>query len=499
VAKEKSDISKDSFNLPASMGNVWKICAGLGLLGVAGAGFGMFSDPKRAAFSWLFGFYVSLTIALGSLFFVIVQRLVGAHWSVTVRRTAEFLASGLPVLAVLWVPILLLAPHLFPWLNEHGHGGGHGGHEEHKVGALVLVGEAHAAQHGEGAPHAAAPADAKSAAPTGHGQGTGAGAGTHDGQGQHKAEHPGQPHGKGEAVHAGHGALGDPHDLEHAELLEKKKPYLNKSFFMIRAVGYLAIWAILGSVFFAFSVREDRDKGVAWTLKAQRWAPVSMILFAFSLTFAAFDWLMSLDPTWPSTIFGVNIFATSVVSALSTLIVVTMALRSTASIQKAINTEHYHDLGKLLIGFVSFWAYISFSQFMLIWYAALPEETPFYHKRWDVGPWSTVSLVLVVGHFVFPFFFLLSRNVKRNLGMLRLGALFILLVHIVDMYWFVMPNVAYNTGVDPNGFAPSWMDAAALVGVGGVYFAYVFYRMTKYPIIPINDPRLARSLAFQNA
>ncbi|MBL8613659.1 MAG: hypothetical protein JNL38_40340 [Myxococcales bacterium] len=482
MAKEQLDVSKESFNLPASWGNVWKICAGLGLLGLAGAGFGMFSDPKRAAFSWLFGFYVFLAIALGSLFFVIVQRLVGAHWSVTVRRTAEFLASGLPVLAVLWVPILLLAPHLFPWLGDHGHGGGHD--TPHVVGQLEIVPAAHAAQHGDAPKPAdhAAPAKAPAAA------------GGHDAKGgSHGAATA------GDAAHAGHGALGDPHDLEHAELMEKKKPYLNKSFFMIRAVIYLAIWSLLGSMFFAFSAREDREKGVAWTLKAQRWAPVSMILFAFSLTFAAFDWLMSLDPAWPSTIFGVNIFSAAVVSALATMIVVTMALRGSAAYAKAVNTEHYHDLGKLLIGFVCFWAYISFSQFMLIWYAALPEETPFFHKRWDVSIWSQVSLALIVGHFVFPFFFLLSRNVKRNLGMLRLGALFILVMHVVDMYWFVMPNVAYNTGIDPNGFAPSWMDAAALIAVGGIYFGFVFYRMTKYPLIPVGDPRLARSLAFQNA
>jgi hypothetical protein len=275
--------------------------------------------------------------------------------------------------------------------------------------------------------------------------------------------------------------------------MEKKAPYLNKNFFLARAVVYLVIWSLLGWNFFKFSVRQDNDKGVAWTLTAQRWAPAATIFFGFSLTFAAFDWLMSLEPAWFSTIFGVYIFATAVVSSLATLIVVTMALRDAGPLAKVVTTEHYHDLGKLLFGFNVFWAYIGFSQMMLIWYAALPEETPWYHMRWDNGPWAGVSLTILIGHFVLPFFFLISRNVKRRLPMLRLGAMWMLLMHVVDIYWFVMPSFGQEN------FTVSWIDAACLLGVGGVYLAAVFYQMAKHPLIPVGDPRLARSLAFQNA
>ncbi len=483
VASKKTNISKESYALPASWQNAWKICAGAGAVGLAAAGFGMTTDAKRFAFSYLFAFYVFLTIALGALFFVIIQRLVGAHWSVTVRRTAEFFASALPAFAVLFLPIVLNMGHLFPWLGGHGGHGEHGG--EHPVGQTsLIIGEAHAAQgHGEKAEakpagdHAAAPAAHGAAAPAAHGAAAPA------------AHGPAAAH----AARAAHAGAPDPVALEHAELMEKKAPYLNKNFFLARAVVYLVIWSLLGWNFFKFSVRQDNDKGVAWTLTAQRWAPAATIFFGFSLTFAAFDWLMSLEPAWFSTIFGVYIFATAVVSSLATLIVVTMALRDAGPLAKVVTTEHYHDLGKLLFGFNVFWAYIGFSQMMLIWYAALPEETPWYHMRWDNGPWAGVSLTILIGHFVLPFFFLISRNVKRRLPMLRLGAMWMLLMHVVDIYWFVMPSFGQEN------FTVSWIDAACLLGVGGVYLAAVFYQMAKHPLIPVGDPRLARSLAFQNA
>ena len=132
---------------------------------------------------------------------------------------------------------------------------------------------------------------------------------------------------------------------------------------------------------------------------------------------------------------------------------------------------------------------------MLLWYAALPEETSWYHNRWDYQPWASVSMVLLLGHFVLPFFWTISRNFKRNLGRLKLSAALLLVMHVVDMYWFVMPN--YLLGKE--GFAFSWIDLACLCAVGGVYGAFVFHRMTKYSLVPVGDPRLERSLHFQNA
>jgi hypothetical protein len=201
---------------------------------------------------------------------------------------------------------------------------------------------------------------------------------------------------------------------------------------------------------------------------------------------------MSLNPTWFSTIFGVQVFAGSVVSALAVLILVTMSLRHTA-LKGAINVEHYHDIGKLLFGFNCFWAYISFSQFFLIWYANIPEELAYFHMRWSEngGSWQGVTAALPILHFAIPFWLLLSRNVKRNMRGLVFGSVLLLAVQALEMYWNVLPNFG--------PFAPHWVDLACLLGVGGVYLAVVFHRMENFPLVPVGDPRLARALHFENA
>jgi hypothetical protein len=473
---KKLEIKGDYRVKPTSgWAGAWKIFAGLGVVGLGAAGFGYTQDPKRFAFSYLFGLYVFLAIGLGSLFFVIIQYLTKAGWSVTVRRPAEFLMSGLPAVGALALPILILMGGLFPWTHEHAHGGGGGGGHT----SIAIVSDAHA-QHAP-APH--------------HGQAD-----------------------KETAKHAGQSGTPDEHqkallkaakEAEHAHILKEKKPYLNKTFFIIRMAGYLLIWFWLATRLFKLSVDQDKSKKLELTAEAQKFAPIAVILFALSLTFAAFDWLMSLDPLWYSTIFGVYIFACSVVSSLATLIIFTLLMKRSGLVGDEINTEHYHDLGKLLFGFLVFWAYISFSQFFLIWYGNIPEELSFYHRRWTdgAGSWQTLSISLVVVHFAVPFWLLMSRNIKRRVGILAGGAVILLVMHIVEMYWIVLPNYvsdaaikeAAQRGVDASGvFAFHWMDLACLLGVGGVYFAFVLRNMAKHPVIPIGDPRLIRALKFEN-
>jgi hypothetical protein len=327
------------------------------------------------------------------------------------------------------------------------------------------MGPHHGTGTGTGGGHAPGATGADHGAGTGGGHSTGGGGGVHTGQGRP-----------------------DPHELEEQRVIKAKAPYLNQTAFLGRAVVYFLIWTFLALRFFGLSTAQDSSRDPKLTLAAQRLAPGATILFGLSLTFAAFDWLMSLDPAWFSTIFGVTIFAGSVVAIFSTLIIVTMALREDGLLKDALKTEHYHDMGKLLFGFMIFWAYVSFSQFMLIWYAALPEETTFYHLRWDGGPWKDVSLAIVVLHFCVPFFVILSRNAKRRLPILRIGAVMLLAMHCVEMYWIVLPN--YHHG----DVHFHWLDVACFLGVGGVYLAVVFNRMTKHALIPIGDPRLSRSL-----
>ena len=485
-----------TWELTGSWAGAWKIFAGIGAVGLAGAGAGYAMDPKRFAFSFLFAFVTCLTVALGAMFFVLVQRLTSAGWSVTVRRTAEFFSYGILVLIPMFAVVVLTMGHLFPWLGQHGEGHADEHGKKTEV-TLSLIKDAHAQTHeAPAAAEPAAPAAAEGAAP----------AADHEGHGAAPAEGHARGMRLGGNVHGGmhaapvaaegHGAHGDPHALIHHEVMEAKAPYLNKSFFLIRAALYFLIWGFLATKFFDLSASQDKSKDPQLTLRAQRLAPAATFLFALSLTFAAFDWIMSLEPSWFSTIFGVVIFACGVVSSYAVIILVTLAMRKTGGpLEGAITVEHYHDLGKLMFGFLVFWAYVQFSQFMLIWYAALPEETTWFHNRWDHAPWSTVTTFVIVGHFVVPFFWLLSRNFKRNLGRLQVGAAFLLLMHVVDMYWFVMPNVFQGK----DGFSFHWLDIACLLGVGGVYCAFVFRHMTKHALVPIGDPRLQRSLHFQNA
>jgi hypothetical protein len=463
---DKKKSGANDFRLPAdsSWGGAWKIAAGVGVLGLAGAAGGWATAPDRFPFSYLFAFFLVLTVAFGSMFFVLVERLTAASWSVTVRRTAEFFIAPAGIFLILFVPILMTSNSLFPWM--------HGSAEPGIVEQTAHAQEEHPAQaeHGpSGAEHA--------------GPGTGHGAGAHAGPG---AEHA-RGHEAAEAEDDG------PEEAADAKTLAWKSGWLNKPAWIGRALFYFIVWAWIGMTFFGLSTRQDASKDPKLTVRAQKLAPVATILFGLTLTGAAFDWLMSMLPTWYSTIFGVTIFAGSVVVMYATLIVVTMALRQAGHLKDAVNVEHFHDLGKLMFGFLVFWAYTSFAQFMLIWYAAIPEETQFFHHRWDVGPWAAVSLAIVVLHFVVPFFLVLSRNVKRRPWALRIGALWLIVMHAVEMYWFVFPYYGHGE------VTVSWIDLACLLGVAGVYLAAVFHRMTKHPLIPIGDPRLSRSLSFENA
>jgi hypothetical protein len=478
-ASDKKHSHPQTWELTGSWAGAWKVFAGIGVVGLGLAGVGYTTDPHRFAFSWLFGFMTVLTVALGALFFVLVQRSTAAGWSVTVRRTAEFFALGLVVMVPLFAPVLFCMNMLFPWLGHHAAA------EEHA--SISLVTPAYAQDH---APtetaHAPAPGSAAEpaapAAPKRTFHPTGAGNTNINEHGDH-SEHAAPP------------GMPEPKEKMEEQTLERKAGYLNRNFFLARAAIYFLIWILLSTKLFNYSVDQDRSKDPQLTVRAQRFSLPALHLFGFSLTFAAFDWVMSLEPSWFSTIFGVVIFACGTVSSYALIILVTLSLKNAGPLEGAVNSEHYHDLGKLMWGFLIFWAYVSFAQFMLIWYAALPEETTFFHNRWDWAPWNNVTVAIILGHFVIPFFWLISRNFKRNLGRLQIGSFIILVMHVIDMYWFVMPNFHLGKA----GFTFHWMDLACLFACIGVYGAFVFHRMTKHPLVPIGDPRLERSLHFQNA
>ena len=290
------------------------------------------------------------------------------------------------------------------------------------------------------------------------------------------------------------------HDLfhwSHAEavasdaLLRHKQPYLNVPFFLLRTALYFAVWSTLAVWFGRLSRQQDATGEHELTRRMRRTSAPGLLLFALTVTFASFDWLMSLDAHWFSTIFGVYFFAGSMVATFAFLSLVVLALQRTGLLVNVIGEEHRHDLGKLLFGFVAFWAYMAFSQYFLIWYANLPEETGFFAERL-AGSWRPVTMLLSLGHFVVPFFFLLPRTIKRNTTALVAASVWLLLMHWLDLHWLVLPNLHHG------GSALSLLDLTTLIGSLGVFVAAFGWSIRRQALVPIRDPRLPESLTFEN-
>jgi len=354
---------------------------------------------NRLCQSYLVNFCYFLSLALGALFFVMLQHLTRSGWSVTVRRLAEGIAGGVLPLAVLLLPIILCMQHLYTWADPELVAGDH--------------------------------------------------------------------------------------------LIHSKGAYLNRGAFVARCAIYFVVWVSLARYYLRRSIRQDSSGDPMVTRAMERLSGPAMVAFALTITFAAFDLLMSRDPKWFSTIFGVYYFAGSAVGFFALLAVVMYLLQRSGRLARSITVEHYHDVGKLLFAFVVFWAYIAFSQYMLIWYGNLPEETAWYLRR-QTGSWTAVTFALLFGHFVIPFLGLVSRYPKRRPGLLALAAAWVLVMHWIDVYWLAMPEAS------PQGVGFSILDVLCFVGIGGWFLAWCAYLLRTCSLIPEKDPRLAESLAFEN-
>ena len=375
------------------------VCVGTAvILGIA-KGDGL----KHFFFSYLLNFTYVLSLALGALFFVILQHLTRAGWSASVRRLAELMAGTLPLLGLLALPIIV----------------------------LLLRGDATLYEWADTS-----------------------------------------------LMHTDH-------------LLYKKAAYLNAPFFVARAAGTFLIWGFLSRMFLRSSSAQDWSGDPALTLRLQRLSGPAMIVFALTLTFFAFDWLMSLEPRWFSTIFGVYFFAGCTMGFLAFVIVVAMWLQRCGYATQSWTREHYHDLGKLLFAFVFFWGYIAFSQYMLIWYANVPEETEWFEHRLQ-GTWHIVSWTLVIGHFVVPFLGLISRHAKRNRRVLAFWAVVLLVMHWLDLVWLVMPKLGGH------GVPLQALDVLLWLGMMGFFCACVAFVGRDSLIVAVKDPRLHEALAFEN-
>ena len=410
-AGSSPEYAGDNIRLGAAGQSLFVKAAGLGAVGLAIAaalgaaandGFRRFSLSYDVAFCWV------LVLGLGALFWVTLQNLVNAHWSIVLRRVGEVLAAQAPVLALLAlpvvVPIFMGSSSIYAWSNA-------------------------------------------------------------------------------EEVHNNH-------------VLHHKAAYLNPTFFLIRFVVYFGFWTLLSRFFLKNSIAQDSSKdaqGLAAKMRAA--AGPGMIAWGLTMTFCAFDLLMSLDKLWFSTMFGVYFLASCVLSINSFLPLAAMWLQKRGVLTKSVTVEHYHDLGKMMFAFTVFWAYIGFSQFMLLWYANIPEETDWFRHRFVggwTGGWGLVSATLLFGHFVIPFFGLLSRHIKRRKPTLAFWAIWQLVMIYLDIYWIVMPYA------DAAGPPFGLIDVACLVGVLGVFIAGAAFRAKSLNLMPTNDPRLQKSLAFTN-
>ncbi len=284
----------------------------------------------------------------------------------------------------------------------------------------------------------------------------------------------------------------DPHGLdpvmEHA--VHHKAAWLDPKFFLVRTAIYFAVWIGVAHLLRAWSVRQDAGGGPGLTLRQRRLGAGALPFLALTMTFAAFDWMMSLDPRFFSTIFGVYWFAGSFMATFAvTIIAAALSRPDPTAFGHHMNLEHFHALGKFLLAFTAFWAYVAFSQFMLIWIANIPEEVPWYILRIN-GGWRWLGLFLAAFHFVVPFFLLLQRSITRDPRRLPWVAAWMLLVHWVDLYWLVMPHLF------PDGPRPSLLDLTAFVGVGGAAVAFTVLRMRGTATVPVRDPYLEDSLRY---
>jgi len=372
----------------------------VGVLGWTVTIYGFLTDAEQTYASYLVAFMFFLSIAWGATFFVMIQHVTSAAWSVTVRRLMENLMFTMPAMALLFVPIAIGMPTLYEW----------------------------------GTP------------------------------GFINAEDPN---------------------------LQFKALFFSRAFFLGRSVIYFLVWTVLALTLYGNSVAQDAAPNRAAYENTRRWSGPGLLVLTITVTMAAVDWMMSLDPFWYSTIFGIYVFSGGGLAFFAALVVIALMLRRWGCLSRTIHLEHYHDLGKWTFALTVWWAYIAFSQYMLIWYGDLPEETEFYHARAE-GSWLWVSAALVVGRFLVPFAVLMSRSAKRKLRVLGFAAVWVLLFHFVDLHWLVMPSV------HPGGFHLHWMDAATMAAVGS-YFAMVFWgRLRHQALVPAGDLRLDQALAHQN-
>lgn len=271
------------------------------------------------------------------------------------------------------------------------------------------------------------------------------------------------------------------------KILKAKSAFLNSPFFIIRQVIYFAIWGFVGHKLYKASVELEKTGDWGITTLMRKVSAPAIPLFGFSVAFAGFDWLMSLDPHWFSTMFGVYFFAISFQSFWAVMILMVFFLQKSGYLKNTIGQVHIYDLGAWMFAFTVFYAYIAFSQFLLIYYANLPEETLWFYHRLE-GSWKYIAFGLLLFRFLLPFLTLLNREQKHKRAILTFVATTVVVMHFLEIYWIAMPTLSAH------GIHFSWMDVTTFLGLGGMFFGLFFWRFKQNSMIPENDPKLEACL-----
>jgi len=389
-------VIQSAYTPPPEITRVRTLALAVGFLFSALFIFGWLIDRAQFFHAYLVGFIFWIGLTIGSLALLMLQHLTGGAWGLIIRRVLEAATRTLPLMLILFIPILVGLNHIYPWTNR---------------AAMAQV-----------------PA-----------------------------------------------------------LKEKAAHYLNPAFFMTRAALYFAIWSLMALALNWLSLQQDRTADPKMRNRLQMISGPGLGLLILTITFAAIDWMMSLDPAWSSTIYGLIFVASWSLSALAFGILVMSWLSKREPMNAAVRTSHFHDWGNLLLTLVMLWTYFAFSQYLIIWSANLPEETTWYVAR-KHGGWGVIALAIVILQFAFPFMTLLSRAAKTSSQKLAWLAVLILVMRVVDVIWLVEPS--FNR----EHFHLSWMDLVAPIAMGGLWIATFAWQLQKRALVPINDPQLEQAL-----
>jgi hypothetical protein len=382
--------------LPEHFRKIQTGAALLGSFGTAALMIGAFSFPQQFLQSYLFGFLVWLSIPLGCLGLLMLHHMVSGRWGYVIQRILEAGALTLPLMALLFIPVLANLSKIYPWI-------------------VATEGKS----------------------------------------------------------------------VDSALVWSK---YLNVPFFVVRYLLYFGLWSGTAFLLSHWSRKQDETGDPRYTIWLRRLCAPGLLLYALTVTFASVDWVMSLEPGWYSTIYGFIFIVGEVLAALAFSVVVLQRIAGNGLLSEILTTKHVHFMGNLLLTFVFLWAYVAYSQWIVIWSGNLPEENSWYLHRLAPG-WNEIALGLIVLHFVVPFFLLLARSVKQSLRFLSYIAIGLLVMRVVDIYWLVMP--AFH----PEGLIVTWMDIAAPIAIGGIWTSAFVALLKKSSVLPVYDPRFVPTTA----